>query len=109
MSKGRQTFVEQALIGLAMYDEVDDFVDAWHESDSRETLANYLGFTAEEYALWVSAPDSVGLIISARQESRPITQAVNDNFEELKIAARSDETKKISVLKSWLKELGKIN
>ena len=109
MSKEHQTFVSLALSGEVIFDEIDDFVEAWHESDSKADLATFLGFTQEEYALWVSVPDSVGLILSARYEERPLNEAVNDNFEELKLAARAGETKKIARLKSWLQELGKIS
>lgn len=38
-------------------DYVDDLVDTWHTSDkSEDSLAEFLGMTAEQYKLWVEKP-----------------------------------------------------
>ena len=51
MSSRDQTFVEKCLAGLALLEDIDDYVEAWHEGsgDPDATLADYLGFTTEEY------------------------------------------------------------
>src|SRR5690348_2397155 len=105
----RPTFVSRALAGEAFLDEIDDYVDAWHESKSAEDLAEYLGLSEEEYALWVEVPDALGIIVSARSDRRSLHKALNDNFEELKVAARAADTPKIARLKTWLRKLNKIS
>ena len=66
MSRDDLTFVELCLKGEASADEVDDFVDRWHEGDADVPLHEFLGLTRDEYARWVEAPDSLTLTLSAR-------------------------------------------
>lgn len=104
----QETFISKALSGAAMFDEIDDYVDAWHDGDEAESLPEFLGMTAEEYDLWVHCPDAIGLIVSARQQLRSLVDAANDNFEVLKVAARASETSEIAALKAWLNDIGKV-
>src|SRR5437899_5671925 len=61
-------FIEQVLEGEILETEIDDFVEQWHESNSQESLADYLGFTDEEYALWVEKPETLRSIILRRKQ-----------------------------------------
>lgn len=84
-------------------DEIEDFVDAWHDSDSEQEIYEYLGMTFEEYSLWVADPDSIDIILTARHEDKPLKEAVNDNLRsQERIAARSDEAGKLSTLTRWI-------
>jgi hypothetical protein len=69
MSDPNRTFLEQYLIGQATVDEIDDFVDRWHAGESTASLADFLGFTASEYASWVENPASLRGILAARQRA----------------------------------------
>ncbi len=40
-------------------DEVDDAVSAWHDSDSKLGLHEYLGWSWSEYVRWVSDPSQI--------------------------------------------------
>ena len=105
MSESSLSFVELAVRGSVLPDEIDDYVDAWHTSDSDLSLRKYLGFSKEEYALWLSDPSYLGLIVAARSRQEPLMQAVNDNYADLtKLAARSSVSKRIKKLKVWLEE-----
>lgn len=44
-------FVEKVLAGEVLHTEVDDLVEQWHETTADQSLAEFLGFTDEEYAL----------------------------------------------------------
>jgi hypothetical protein len=33
--------------------EIDDKIEEWHNSDSKQSLAEYLGMTPEQYAAYV--------------------------------------------------------
>lgn len=34
-------------------DDMDDMVEAWHESDSKDTIWQFMAMTREEYGYWV--------------------------------------------------------
>ena len=66
MSHDAGNFIAKCLTGAARIDEIDDYADLWHESDSSESLAQFLGLTDEEYALWVEKPDALPEILRVR-------------------------------------------
>ena len=61
-----RTFLEMVLSGGAQPEDIDDFVDRWHEDSDSRTLSESLGMSDDEYALWVEKSDALGLIIEAR-------------------------------------------
>jgi hypothetical protein len=67
MSDHDRSFVERALAGEVTIDEIDDFVDDWHDNPGDLPLYEHLGFTKDEYALWLKSPDSLPLILSSRK------------------------------------------
>lgn len=100
-----RSFIELALNGDVLPDEIDDFIDAWHEGSSKEELHEFLGMTLQEYTLWVSNPELIQLIIAARHRQEPILSAVNDNLKTSeRIAARSDQARKIAMLRKWIEQ-----
>ena len=103
MSEASKRFIDLALNGEVLADEIDDFVEAWHMSDSGEQLHDYLGMTWQEYSLWVSDAGYLSLILSARHRKQVLVQAVNDNYLHSKrdiIAAASSA--KLAQLQSWV-------
>ena len=60
-----QTFLDLVLAGDARQDDIDDFVDQWHDGDLSCSLAAFLGMSDDEYALWVEKPSSLHLILQA--------------------------------------------
>jgi hypothetical protein len=51
-----RSFMELALNGEVVADEVEEFVAAWHEGSSTVELHAFLGMTWDEYRLWASDP-----------------------------------------------------
>ncbi len=97
------SFMSLALSGRVLSDEIEDFIEEWHESDSTEEVHEFLGMTFEEYSLWVADPDSIDVILKARHTDRPLKEAVNDNLRiQERIAARSDEAGKLAILSRWI-------
>ena len=45
-------FIEKCLNGEALLDDIDDFVDEWHESKGNIPLYEFLGMKKSEYSLW---------------------------------------------------------
>jgi hypothetical protein len=97
------SFMDLVFQGRVLSDEIEDFVEKWHNSESDLEIHDFLGLTFQEYSLWVSDPDNIDMIIYARRADIPLTEAVNDNIQhEKRIAARSDEAAKISALARWI-------
>ena len=46
-------FKDKLLSNEVSLDDMDDFVDSWHESNSEESLSSFLGLTREEYSMYV--------------------------------------------------------
>jgi len=63
----RKSFIELCIGGDVSPSDIDRFVREWHESDSHESLAEYLGMTHEEYASWVETPSALKHIIAVRK------------------------------------------
>ena len=59
-------FIDMCLSGDALPDEIDDFVDRWHEGDSDLSIHEFLGMTREEYLSWVKDPNALPRILDAR-------------------------------------------
>ena len=61
-------FLDEVLAGRARPEDVDDWVEAWHESPAGSgELHDFLGLTWEEYGLWARDPEAIHAILSARQ------------------------------------------
>lgn len=98
-----RSFIELALCGEVLADEIDDFVEAWHKSESNLEIQEFLGMSIEEYSLWVSDPDSIATILSARHRGSTLRDAVNDNIQtQERLAARADEARKLAILQRWI-------
>lgn len=97
------SFMSLTLRGDILSDEIEDFVEAWHASDAKEEIHEYLGMTFEEYSLWASDPDTIDVILGARHDGVPLRDAVNDNIRvQERIAARADEAGKLATLSRWI-------
>jgi hypothetical protein len=64
MSEGKMTFIDACLKGKAKPEDIDEWVEKWHDTADCGTLWDYLGMTGREYALWVMAPKSLNRIIA---------------------------------------------
>ena len=63
-----KTFMDALLAGEVTPDQISDHVGAWHESDSTQSLHEYLGMTEEEYSRWVMGTvDTLQKIIEERR------------------------------------------
>ena len=67
--QGGVTFFDAYLAGRAVADEVDDFVEAWHENPRGQEIYEYLGLSREEYEQWVKDPDVLPRIAESRLAS----------------------------------------
>lgn len=53
-AKNMKTYKDRYLAGEIAFEEIDDYVEEWNNSDDPRTLAQFLGLNAEEEDAWVS-------------------------------------------------------
>lgn len=100
-----KSFLALMMEGRAFPDEIDDFIETWHEGDDKSSLSEYLGMTQEEYRLWFHDPDALTIIAFARRLNKSLREAVNDNLSEVRLAARPGDLNKMNQLQRWLEEI----
>jgi cytoskeletal protein CcmA (bactofilin family) len=107
----RPRFFDLYSQGHALADEIDDFIDAWHEStdpNARDLpLHDYLGLTRDEYEIWVLDPDVLPHLLIARREARTLPEVVNTYLDELPAAAHASNDATMTALRGWLAERSK--
>ena len=99
------SFIELCLNGDRLPEEIDDFVDEWHEEPDGTTLHGFLGMTKAEYNLWVIDPNVLHFILDARHSGRDVTEVIEE-FNALPMAARAESSFKALELAHWLREQG---
>jgi hypothetical protein len=114
MSNGRDTFVDRALSGEASLDDIDDYVDTWHDdaAEKRE-LHDYLGLTRDEYGLWVEQPSSLRFILFSRRHDEDLPEvldrfAADEALAGEPVAARAASREEAQAVRSWLVETGRL-
>ena len=107
MSDNSPTFIDLALNGQAVADEIEDFIELWHDGTGPEPLHEFLGMTREEYSLWLNNADNLSLILSARHRHQPLLDAVNDNYlSALQNVGGAERVARTTQLRSWLRQMG---
>ena len=101
-------FIEQVLEGDVLHTEIDDFVEQWHNGNSNQSLAEFLGLTDEEYALWVEQPEALRSILFCRTHEIELGEA-SEWKEAHRVAARSQGAGDAGALLDWLKKTGRLD
>ncbi|MFM9963067.1 MAG: hypothetical protein ACKV2Q_17815 [Planctomycetaceae bacterium] len=99
MSKSWKTFVDSCLDGEALAEEIDDFVDQWHDGDFECELSEYLGFSDDEYTEWAERPQSLPVILFAHKYKVPFALAARGGMTSLEEA---------QIVCDWLTETGRL-
>lgn len=55
--------------GNATIDEIDEYVDKWHDGNGEESLSEFLGMTDKEYAVWLMDASALPKIIAAHKQN----------------------------------------
>lgn len=103
MSDVRETFVSACLSGSALLDDVDDWVEDWHESPEGLGLDDFLGFTHEEGKLWAERPESLRFIVAAHRYGTPV-ETILQSRDDFALAARATDSAKATAVLSWLRK-----
>lgn len=75
------TFIALCLSGKSLTQDIDDFVDRWHDSANGGSLRECLGMSEPEYAAWINDPDVLPYIIAAHQQQRPFADVISDRVQ----------------------------
>lgn len=51
------TFKERYLAGEIPFEEIDEYVSEWNNSDDTRTLCQFLGLNSEEEDIWIDDSD----------------------------------------------------
>ncbi|EJY0885080.1 hypothetical protein OE987_003736 [Vibrio cholerae] len=94
-------FIELCVQGHVLPDDIDDFVDEWHDSDSEVSLSEYLGMSSDEYESWMHAPDTLDSIITARIQNVSLMTVLESSYH-LPMAARASSPEAAKFLMKWL-------
>lgn len=72
-------FIDKCLSGNALIDEIEDYVDAWHDGKEgqRQELHEYLGMTWDEYSVWGTKPSVLPYIIASRKNGTSLQFELN--------------------------------
>ena len=62
-----ENFKTRYLAGEIEFEEIDDYVDEWNNSDDTRTLAQFLGLNEEEEDAWISVGDDALYELLERQ------------------------------------------
>lgn len=66
-----KTFVQKCISGEATVEEIDDYIDQWHNGNHSEPLHEFLGMTEEEYNAWVADHKKIyEIIVSAIKKNK---------------------------------------
>lgn len=98
-------FVQMCVNGEALMEEIDDFVDRWHEESGDIPLNRFLGMTKLEYKLWVADESMLPYIITAHRNHQKVDELV-DAIGNLPLAARAGSPQSALKLLKWLKSEG---
>lgn len=102
-----ETFVAACLAGRALLEDVDDWIDAWHDGPSTTDLDTFLGFEAAEGALFAERPEALRFIIASRRLRRPVTDLLVGR-DEYSLAARAVDTAAAHGVVEWLRQTGRV-
>ena len=102
-----ETFIDVVLHGDALWTEVDDWVDRWHEDPADTELHDFLGMTPDEYTLWVEQPSALRLILRARERGQAF-QDVMEKEAEFAFAARNLSPDERDIVVGWLRQTGRL-
>jgi hypothetical protein len=102
------SFIDKCICGDAFLDEIDDYIDSWHDDASENIeLHEYLGMTVQEYSLWMTTPSILAFIVDARRQGRSLEKAPDQEIHAL--AARASSQREAHLIMEWLRRLGKLD
>lgn len=101
-------FINDVINADAILEQIDDYVEKWHELDTSSSIYEYLGMTEEEYFLWVENDFYLKYIVTAHEQNRSISEVLEKVYTD-KLVARSSTPEEAKQIYDWLVEKGLVN
>lgn len=102
-----ETFMDEVLHGIALWTDIDDWVDRWHDGAGTAELHEFLGMSWDEYRLWAEQPSALRLLIAARERGEPVGRMLEE-ADEFSFAARGLSAKDAETVHLWLQKTGRL-
>ncbi|GJI99070.1 hypothetical protein RugamoR57_57880 [Duganella caerulea] len=96
-------FIEKCLLREASPEDIDDFIELWHQNPGKQSLHEYLGMTRNEYALWIANSAILPTLIGIRSKHQNMDQLLAEFDRQLPAAAKSTSPSGAMALMKWLK------
>ena len=101
------TFMDLYSDGHVLADEIDDFVDRWHNEASTALghptpLYEFLGMTQDEYEAWIHDASVLPHIVRARMSRVSLDVVMHEHIDDMLLAARANNQTAIEALGKWL-------
>lgn len=100
--------MDACIEGEALIEEIDDYIEEWHNSDSLEEIYEFLGMTFDEYSIWVENASMIKTIFYAREIGKSITELIKENDVQ-KLVARAATPEEATQVREWLKRTGRLS
>lgn len=108
VNRTNDNFIDLCLAGHALADDIDQFVDRWHDGQGPGMeLHDFLGMSFDEYSLWVERPHALRSILYARRFHLPLDVAIENSAREHRAAARAGSEAEARELLQWLRDSGR--
>jgi hypothetical protein len=99
------SFISDCIRGIALLEDIDDYIDRWHEGGTGLAIHDFLGMTRQEYNAYLLDDNALAFIVKAYREHVPFKQIAEHDYSYA-LAARSQGGEKISQLMQWLTQQG---
>lgn len=100
------SFIEQCLSQMAAPEDIDDFINQWHDGSGTQSLHEFLGMTLKEYAFWIADAAILPVIIRIRSKHHSMDQLLAESENQLPAAAKSANPSGAQALMQWLQANG---
>ncbi|WP_442111553.1 hypothetical protein [Pseudomonas sp. NUPR-001] len=103
------SFIQACLQGEVLEEEIDQFVEAWHEGrqGAELELHEFLGMEWNEYQLWSTTPSVLPFVLTAHKYGTSLQDELLRDRSAM--AARAPSVAEAAKVEAWLRSMGKIH
>jgi hypothetical protein len=101
------TYVDRVLAGAALWTDIDDYIERWHNEEGDAQIEDVLGMSTEDYSLFVEEPRSLRFILAAHESNESVTELFAKADDHV-IAARGLDAADARKVRDWLRETGRL-
>lgn len=69
LEKFNESFIDKCLNKEISVDQIHNFIDLWHQNNSKLILSDFLGMTSHEYDRFIESDDELEVMLKKRKQS----------------------------------------